>query len=86
MRQIGSRMASLVAALILLSIISAGLLLAQRAPPAAAAPPAGAGAGGRGGAPPPPFPSRSLIWSTTRCSAANSLRRRYRGGVAACNG
>jgi len=55
MRQIASKIASFVAAAVLLSIASAGLLLAQQAPPAAAAPPAGAGAGGRGGAPPPPF-------------------------------
>jgi len=55
MRQIASKIASLVAAAVLLSIASAGLSLAQQAPPAAAAPPAGAGAGGRGGAPPPPF-------------------------------
>ena len=57
MRQIASKIASLVAAAVLLSIASAGLLLAQQAPPAAAAPPAGPGAGapGRGGAPPPPF-------------------------------
>ena len=55
MRQIASKIASLVAAAVLLSIASAGLLLAQQAPPAAGAPPAGPGAGGRGGAPPPPF-------------------------------
>ena len=51
------KIASLVAAAVLLSIASTGLSLAQQAPPAAAAPPAGPGAGapGRGGAPPPPF-------------------------------
>jgi len=52
------KIASLVAAAVLLSIASAGLLLAQQAPTAAGAPPAGPGAGapGRGGAPPPqPF-------------------------------
>jgi Raf kinase inhibitor-like YbhB/YbcL family protein len=51
------KIASLVAAAVLLSIASAGLSLAQQAPPAAGAPPAGPGAGapGRGGAPPPPF-------------------------------
>lgn len=50
------KIASLVAAAVLLSIASAGLSLAQQAPPAAGAPPAGPGAGaaGRGGAPPPP--------------------------------
>jgi Raf kinase inhibitor-like YbhB/YbcL family protein len=49
------KIASLVAAAVLLSIASAGLLLAQQAPTAAGAPPAGpsAGAPGRGGAPPP---------------------------------
>src|SRR6202049_2271628 len=52
------KIASLVAAAVLLSIESAVLLLAQQAPTAAGAPPAGPGAGapGRGGAPPPqPF-------------------------------
>ena len=51
------KIASLVAAAVLLSIASAGLSLAQQAPPGAGAPPAGPGAGarGRGGAPPPPF-------------------------------
>jgi hypothetical protein len=46
------KIASLVAAAVLLSIASAGLLLAQQAPTAAGAPPAGPGAGapGRGGA------------------------------------
>ena len=51
MRQIASKIASLVAAAVLLSIASAGLSLAQQAPPGAGAPPAGPG--GRGGAPPP---------------------------------
>src|SRR5579864_4229811 len=46
------KIASLLAAAVLLSIASAGLLLAQQAPPAAGP---GAGAPGRGGAPPPPF-------------------------------
>ena len=52
------KIASLVAAAVLLSIASAGLSLAQQAPPAAGAPPArpGAGAPGAGGAPPPPAP------------------------------
>jgi len=51
------KIASLVAAVVLLSIASAGLSLAQQAPPGAGAPPAGPGAGapGRGGAVPPPF-------------------------------
>ena len=51
------KIASLVAAAVLLSIASVGLSLAQQAPPGAGAPPAGPGAGtrGRGGAPPPPF-------------------------------
>ncbi len=51
------KIASLVAAAVLLSTASAGLSRAQQAPPAAGAPPAGPGAGapGRGGAPPPPF-------------------------------
>ena len=51
------KIASLVAAAVLLSSASAGLSLAQQAPPGAGAPPAGPGAGarGRGGAPPPPF-------------------------------
>ncbi len=39
------KIASLVAAAVLLSIATAGLLLAQQAPTAAAAPPAGPGAG-----------------------------------------
>ena len=39
------KIASLVAAAVLLSIASAGLSLAQQAPPAAGAPPAGPGAG-----------------------------------------
>ena len=39
------KIASLVAAAVLLSIASAGLSLAQQAPPAGGAPPAGAGAG-----------------------------------------
>jgi Raf kinase inhibitor-like YbhB/YbcL family protein len=51
------KIASLVAAAVLISIANAGLLLAQQAPTAAGAPPAGPGAGapGRGGATPPPF-------------------------------
>ena len=62
MRQITSKIASLVAAAVLLSIASAGFSLAQQAPPAAGAPPAGAGAGaaGRGGAPPPAPPFRIM--------------------------
>ena len=51
------KMASLIAAAVLLPIASAGLSLAQQVPPAAGAPPAGPGAGapGREGSPPPPF-------------------------------
>jgi len=49
------KIASLVAAAVLLSIASAGLSLAQQSPPAAGAPPARPGAPARGGAPPLPF-------------------------------
>ena len=49
------KIASLVAAAVLLSIASAALSLAQQAPPAVGAPPAGPGAPGRAGAPLPPF-------------------------------
>jgi hypothetical protein len=64
------KIASLVAAAVLLSIASAGHMLAQQAPTAAGAPPAGPGAGapGRGGAPPPPFRIMSPDLVTARRS------------------
>jgi len=56
------KIASLLAAAVLLSIASTGVSLAQQAPPPAGAPPArpGAGAPGPGATPPPPPPFRIM--------------------------
>jgi hypothetical protein len=79
------KIASLVAAAVLLSIASAGLSLAQQAPPPAGA---GAGAPGRGGAPPPPFrimrPEKRIIKGRPFGVGFDRSHQRLRKGAPSC--